>query len=117
MKTILYIYPKCTTCQRALKFIEEEKDLIEVKDISKTPPTIDELKKMLVFYKGDIKKLFNTSGLVYKEMGLKNKLSEMSPEDALNLLKSNGMLVKRPFLISKDKGLVGFKENEWRDVK
>ena len=117
MKAILYIYPKCTTCQKALKFVEKEKDSFEIKDISKCPPTIDELKIMLNFYKGDIKKLFNTSGLLYKEMGLKNKLSEMSIDEALSLLKSNGMLVKRPFFISKNKGFVGFKENEWATIK
>lgn len=83
------------------------------KDITKEPPSITELKKMLNFQGDEIKKLFNTSGLLYKEMELKNKLPHLNQDQALQLLASNGMLIKRPFLIGKDFGLVGFKESIW----
>lgn len=83
------------------------------KDITKETPSIIELKKMLAFQENAIKKLFNTSGLLYKEMDLKNKLPHLDQDQALQLLASNGMLIKRPFLIGKDFGLVGFKESIW----
>lgn len=83
------------------------------KDITKETPSIIELKKMLAFQENAIKKLFNTSGLLYKEMDLKNKLPHLDQDQALQLLASNGMLIKRPFLIGKDFCLVGFKESIW----
>jgi Spx/MgsR family transcriptional regulator len=84
-----------------------------VKEITQEPPSIEELGKMLEFHKGNIKKLLNTSGLLYREMNLAHKLKEMSTQEILRLLSEHGMLVKRPFLLKKDFGLVGFKEAEW----
>lgn len=112
---ILYLYEKCSTCQKALRFLEKAgvKNSLTIKDIKTSPPTVEELKTMLKYQKDDLKKLFNTSGDLYRELGLKDKLNGMSLEHALQLLSKNGMLVKRPFLLGKDFGLVGFKEAEW----
>lgn len=109
----LYIYSKCSTCQKALAFLEEHKVPFIKKEITLTPPSLAELKKMLAFYKSALRKLFNTSGLLYKELGLSQKLGSLSEEEALKLLRNNGMLVKRPFIIGTEKGLLGFKEKEW----
>lgn len=110
---IVYVYPKCTTCKAALQFLKERKAVFTEKDISIEPPSITELRKMLGFQNDDLKKLFNTSGLLYKEMQLKDKLPSFSVDQALTLLSKHGMLVKRPFVLGKDFGLVGFKEAEW----
>lgn len=109
----VYLYPKCSTCQNALKFLEQKQVTSQIINISIQPPTIVELEKMLHFQKGNIKKLLNTSGLVYREMKLSEKLPSMSQEEILKLLSENGMLVKRPFLLTSEVGLVGFKESEW----
>lgn len=111
---IVYIHPKCSTCQKALKLLNGKN--IVTKDITTTPPSISELKHMLKCYGGNIRKLFNTSGQLYREMGLTEKLNDMSEEEALDSLSKNGMLVKRPFLISKDVGLVGFNEGAWSSI-
>lgn len=110
---IVYIYPKCSTCKDALRFLNEAGINAEIKDITETPPSVEELKTMLQFQEGNIKKLFNTSGILYREMGLSEKLSQMPLEEALELLTSNGMLVKRPFLIAKKFGLLGFNKTQW----
>ena len=112
---ILYIYSKCSTCQKAVRFLEKVTSMnsFTIKEITKEPPSLIELQKMLKFQKGNLKKLFNTSGLLYRELGLNNKLQEISQDDALTLLTQHGMLVKRPFLIGQDFGFTGFKENEW----
>lgn len=109
----LYIYPKCSTCKNAMKFVENNGLKFNVKDISKTPPTMTELKEMLSLQEGNIKKLFNTSGIQYREMNLSEKLKTLSEDEALRLLSENGMLVKRPFLVTKNVGLLGFKEDQW----
>jgi arsenate reductase (glutaredoxin) len=116
MAIVVYLYSKCSTCQKALRFIEQKKIEYVVKEIKDTPPSIQELQQMLSYKDGDIKKLFNTSGLLYGEMGLTQKLQDMSLTDALKLLHSNGMLVKRPFLLADGFGLIGFREKEWQQV-
>jgi arsenate reductase len=109
----VYEYGGCSTCKKALKFLDAKKVPYEKTDITVKAPTPAELKKMLG-YVGELRKLFNTSGLVYKEMKLSEKLPNMSEKDALALLASNGRLVKRPFVLAHDWGLVGFKEEDWK---
>ena len=106
-------YPKCTTCQRAKKWLDDNKIEYEFRDIKSENPTLEELTEWYKKSGLPIKKFFNTSGLLYKSLELKNKLPEMSDDDALKLLSTDGMLVKRPLLISDDFVLVGFKEAEW----
>jgi arsenate reductase len=112
-KIVLYAYDKCSTCKSALRFLQERCVPFTQKDIIKTPPTLSELQKMLDYQNGNIKKLFNTSGLLYKEMRLSEKLPALSLDQALALLSQHGMLVKRPFLLGKDFGFVGFNETDW----
>lgn len=114
---IIYIYEKCSTCKAALRFLKERNVKFTQKDISTTPPSLKELRQMLHYQNGDLKKLFNTSGLLYKEMNLKEKLPDISLDEALDLLNKHGMLVKRPFLLGNDFGLLGFKEPEWSKFK
>jgi len=112
----IYEYAGCSTCKKALKFLDQKK--IEYKKIAivEQPPSLAELKKMLVYYDGQINKLFNTSGLVYREMGLSEKLKTMTETQALKLLSKNGKLVKRPFVLTATSGRVGFKEDEWKKL-
>lgn len=112
-KLKVYEYSGCSTCKKALKFLDAKKVSYEKVDITSVPPTPAELKTMLGHVK-ELRKLFNTSGLVYKEMKLSEKLPTMSEKDALALLAKNGRLVKRPFVLGSDFGLVGFKEEEWK---
>lgn len=109
---IVYVYSKCSTCKAAIQFLKARQIAFTQIEITETPPSISELKTMLGFY-GAITKLFNTSGELYREMQLSKKLPEMDQKDALKLLSQHGMLVKRPFLLGKDYGLLGFKEPEW----
>jgi arsenate reductase len=113
----VYEYDKCSTCKKALKFLEAKKVPFERVPIVERPPTVGELKTMLGHLGGDVRKLFNTSGLVYREMGLGKKLDSMSESEALKLLASNGKLVKRPFALGADSGAVGFREAEWKRLK
>lgn len=109
-------YTKCTTCQRAKKWLDDNKIEYELRDIKIDNPTLEEL---TVWYNKSglpIKKFFNTSGLLYKSLDLKNKLPEMSEEEMLKLLATDGMLVKRPLLIGNDFVLVGFKEDEYGKI-
>ena len=106
-------YPKCTTCQKARKWLDDNKIEYEIRDIKLDNPTLDELTEWHGKSGLPLKKFFNTSGLLYKSLDLKNRLSDMSDDEMLKLLASDGMLVKRPLLISDDFVLVGFKENEW----
>lgn len=110
---ILYIYSKCSTCQNALKFLERNNISFVRKEIVETPPSVEALRTMLNHVGGNIKKIFNTSGQLYREMQLNEKLKTMSEEDAIFLLNQHGMLVKRPFLLGNNFGLLGFKEAEW----
>ena len=106
-------YPKCITCQRAKKWLEDNKIEYELRDIKLDSPTLEELTAWYNQSGLPLKKFFNTSGLLYKSLDLKNKLPEMSESEMLQLLATDGMLVKRPLLIGDDFVLVGFKENEW----
>ena len=110
-------YPKCTTCQRAKKWLDDNKIEYEFRDIKLNNPTLEELTEWYNKSGLPIKKFFNTSGLLYKSLDLKNKLPEMSEVEMLKLLATDGMLVKRPLLISNDFVLVGFKETEWDNKK
>lgn len=110
---IIYIYGKCSTCKKALLFLQLHKAVFTVKEITNEPPSIAELQQMLKYQNGNLKKLFNTSGLLYKEMQLSEKLEDLSLDEALSLLHRHGMLVKRPFLLGDHFGLTGFKEAEW----
>ena len=109
----VYVYSGCDTCRKALKFLAAKKIDATSVPIRETPPSTTELKTMLKAQDGDLRKLFNTSGRDYKELGLSEKLPAMTEADALALLAKNGNLVKRPFLIGKDVHLVGFKEEAW----
>ena len=106
-------YPKCTTCQKAKKWLDDNQIEYEIRDIKTDNPTLDELTVWSSKSALPCKKLFNTSGLLYKSMNLKEKLPKMSDEEMLNLLSTDGMLVKRPLLLGDDFLLVGFKETEW----
>ena len=106
-------YPKCTTCQKAKKWLDDNNIEYELRDIKENNPTFEELCEWHKMSGLPLKKFFNTSGLLYKSMGLKDKLPNMSEEEQLKLLSTDGMLVKRPFLINEDFVLVGFKKKEW----
>ena len=109
-------YPKCTTCQQALRWLDDNKIEYELRDIKEDNPSFEELSAWHKMSGLPLKKFFNTSGLLYKSMELKDKLPTMSEEEQLKLLATNGMLVKRPLVIGKDFVLVGFKESEWREM-
>ena len=106
-------YPKCSTCQRAQNWLDENGVQYTLRDIKTDNPSYEELAEWHERSALPLKKLFNTSGLLYKSMGLKDKLPAMSEDEMLRLLASDGMLVKRPLLISDDFVLVGFKQTEW----
>ncbi len=108
-------YPKCSTCQRAKKWLEEHNIEYTERHIVENNPSYDELKEWHEKSGLPLKKFFNTSGLLYKQMQLKDKLPAMSENEMLKLLASNGMLVKRPLLVDGNKVLVGFKEAEWEE--
>ena len=109
-------YPKCTTCQKARKWLDNNKIEYEFRDIKLDNPTLDELSEWYKKSGLPLKKFFNTSGLLYKSLDLKNKLPTMSEEEMLNLLASDGMLVKRPLVIGDSFVLVGFKEDEYEKI-
>lgn len=106
-------YPKCSTCQKAKKWLDEHNIEYTERNIAEDNPTYDELKEWYGKSGLPLKKFFNTSGLLYKDMQLKDKLPSMSEDEQLKILSTNGMLVKRPILVREDKVLVGFKEEEW----
>ncbi len=106
-------YPKCTTCQKAKKWLDDNKIEYEDRHIKENNPTYDELKKWYEQSGLPLKKFFNTSGLLYKSLGLKDKLPSMSEEEQLRLLASDGMLVKRPIIIGENVILTGFREKDW----
>ncbi len=106
-------YPKCTTCQKAKKWLDDNKIEYELRDIKQHNPCVEELSRWYRTSGQPLKKFFNTSGLLYKSMELKNKLPLMSDEEMLSLLATDGMLVKRPLLICDDTVFIGFKEQEW----
>lgn len=108
-------YPKCTTCQRAKKWLDDNKIKYELRNIKLDNPSLEELTEWYNKSGLLIKKFFNTSGLLYKSLDLKNKLPQMTEDEMLKLLATDGMLVKRPLLIGDDFVLVGFKEAEWEN--
>ena len=112
----LICYPKCSTCRKAKKWLDEHNVEYTERHIADKKPTYDELKEWYEKSRLPLKKFFNTSGLLYKEMKLKDKLPSMSEDEQLRLLATDGMLVKRPILVSGDKVLVGFKEAEWGEI-
>ena len=108
-------YPKCTTCQKAAKWLEEQGIAAEVRDIKQDNPTEQELRAWHKMSGLPLKRFFNTSGLQYKALGLKDKLPQMTEDEQFALLATDGMLVKRPLLIGEDFALPGFKQAEWED--
>ena len=109
-------YPRCTTCQKAKKWLDENKIEYTERHIVEKNPTYEELKEWYEKSGLPLKKFFNTSGLLYKEMQLKDKIPTMSEEEQLKLLATNGMLVKRPLLVLENTVLVGFKEEQWNEI-
>ena len=109
-------YPKCSTCKRAIKFLKENNQKFKERDIVKENPNEEELKKWIKMSQKDIKKFFNTSGMKYRELNLKEKLKNMSDDEKIKVLASDGMLVKRPLLITKNEILIGFKEADWKKI-
>lgn len=112
----VYQYPKCGTCRNAVKWLQNEGHELELQDIKENPPTIGELRELYRNSGLELKKFFNTSGEVYKELGLKDKLSGMPEEDQFKLLSSNGMLIKRPIVTDGKRVTVGFKEETYNEA-
>ena len=110
----IYTYKNCSTCRKATRFLGAQGIAYTELPIREQPPTKTELKKMLGYLDGELKKLFNTSGMDYKALKLKDALPTMSAAAAIDLLHSNGNLVKRPFVLAKGTGTTGFKEEVWR---
>ncbi|WP_288321827.1 arsenate reductase family protein [uncultured Selenomonas sp.] len=116
-KDILFIgYPKCSTCQKAEKFLRAHGCGAPMRDIKAEPPTADELRAWHERSGLPLKRFFNTSGLKYKELGLKDKLPAMTEEEQYALLATDGMLVKRPLIITSKGILTGFREKEWAEL-
>ncbi len=109
-------YPKCSTCKKAKKWLEEHQIEFQDRDITTETPTKEELRSYLKISQYPIKKFFNTSGNLYKEFSLKEKLDTMSEEEKLELLSQHGMLIKRPLVVSDSFILVGFREKEWNEL-
>lgn len=110
-------YPPCSTCKKAKNWLEEHGVAYTARHIKEENPSYEELKRWLEISGLPVKKFFNTSGLLYKSLGLKDKLPQMSVEEQLGLLATDGMLVKRPFVVTDDgKVLTGFKEKEWAEA-
>lgn len=113
MQYLFVEYPKCSTCQKAKGWLESHDVDFQSRHIVENTPTVEELENWLEKSGLEIKKFFNTSGLVYKNMNLKERLASMTDAEKLQLLASNGMLIKRPLLIGEDFVLVGFREEQW----
>ena len=109
-------YPKCSTCKRAKKFLDDNNISYQDRNIVTDNPSKEEIEKFLKISGMDIKSFFNTSGNLYKQLNLKDKLQSMSLDEKIALLSTDGMLVKRPILVSDDFVLTGFKEQVWKDV-
>ena len=115
MKNLFIEYPKCSTCKKAKKWLETNNINFEDRHILDETPSAQELEKWIKMSGKEIKKFFNTSGLKYKGLNLKEKLPNMEDKEKIELLASDGMLIKRPLLISEDTVLIGFKESEWKE--
>ena len=116
MSCLFIEYPKCTTCQKAKKWLDDKGISYELRDIKENNPTEKELREWYKKSGLPLKKFFNTSGLLYKSMELKNKLPNMSDDEQIKLLASDGMLVKRPIVVDGDNVLVGFREKEYEEL-
>ena len=112
---LVLVYRKCSTCLKALKWLEDHDVAFEERPIVEKNPTYEELKAWYEKSGLPLKKFFNTSGLLYKDQGLKDKLPQMSEDEQLRLLATNGMLVKRPLVVGEDFVLTGFREKEWEE--
>ena len=112
---VFICYPKCTTCRKAKKWLDDNSIEYEERSIAEDNPTYEELKRWHAQSGLDLRKFFNTSGKLYREMNLKDKLADMTEEEQLRLLSSDGMLVKRPIAVKEDTVLMGFKETEWAE--
>lgn len=108
-------YPKCTTCKKARKWLVDRNITFDDRNIKEENPSKEELQEWYKISGQPLKKFFNTSGMIYRDLGLKDKLQSMSEEEQLELLASDGMLVKRPLAIGEDFVLIGFKEKEWEE--
>lgn len=116
--SILFLeYPKCSTCKKAKKWLQENNINFEDRNITEQNPTKEELKAWHQKSGMPLKRFFNTSGLVYKELGLKDKLKDMTEDEQYAILATNGMLVKRPLVVTENNVLLGFKEAEWEKLK
>lgn len=109
-------YEKCSTCKKAEKFLKDNNISFIKRNIKQNNPTKEELDNFVKLSGNDIKSFFNTSGLVYKDLKLKDKLPSMSYDEKLDILSTNGMLVKRPILVTENKVYVGFNEKKWNDL-
>lgn len=116
MENLFIQYPKCSTCKKAKKWLDENNIEYEDRHILEDTPTKEELEKWIHISGYDIKKFFNTSGLKYKELNLKENLEKMTEKEKIELLASNGMLIKRPLLITKERVLAGFRQKEWEEI-
>ena len=116
MKNLLIEYPKCSTCQNAKKWLEQNKVDFIARNIVTETPTIEELTKWIQQSEIEIKKWFNTSGLKYKALNLKDRLPNIGDKEKIELLASDGMLIKRPILITNKGIVIGFKEEKWRNI-
>lgn len=116
MKKLFLQYPKCTTCRKAKKFLQENNIDFDDRDITINNPTAEELEKWIDLSGLEVKKFFNTSGVLYREMNLKDKIKNMSKDEMIKLLSTDGKLVKRPILISENRVLVGFKEDQYKEI-
>ncbi len=114
MKPLVLVYKKCSTCQKALKWLDENKIDYEERAIREDNPTVEELRQWHRKSGLPLKRFFNTSGNLYKELQLKDKLADMTEEEHLKLLATDGMLVKRPLLVTEDYVCPGFKEENWK---
>ena len=112
---LLLCYPKCSTCKKAKKWLDDNNIEYNERDIKLENPSFDELKEWYQKSSLPLKRFFNTSGMIYRDMNLKDKLPEMSEEEQLKLLSSDGMLVKRPLVVDGDTVLTGFREKEWEE--
>ena len=114
--TKVYCYPKCTTCKKAVKWLDDNKIAYQLLDIKADHPDEKTLRELYKKSGLPLRRFFNTSGQLYREMGLSGKLPDMSEDEMFQLLASDGMLVKRPLLITEDKVITGFKEADWRNL-
>lgn len=116
MKALFVEYPKCTTCKKALKYLKDHNVEVEDRHIVENVPTEEELRAWIEKSGLEVKKFFNTSGQLYREMGLKDKVKDMNLDEAVKLLTTNGMLIKRPILVTDETVCVGFKEAQYEEI-